>query len=202
MSGNTMPARFQSVERGMIAAVATTLECLAPPEPRPEPANLAGSIEARPGIDVETYLGLYRHVGADHLWFSRLYMSRDELAAILASPRTEVYAYRVGARDEGILELDFAEAGACEIKYFGVARSLQGTGAARRLMNFALSRAFAAEGVRRVWLHTNTIDHPRALDFYRRTGFRPIGQEIEITPDPRLNGALPRDSAPHVPIFE
>ncbi|SDO50246.1 Acetyltransferase (GNAT) family protein [Aureimonas jatrophae] len=186
----------------MIAAVATTLECRTRPAPRPEPLDLAGSVERRPGIDVDAYLRLYRHVGADHLWFSRLYMSREELAAILASPLTEVHAYRLDDRDEGILELDFTQDGACEIKYFGVARDLQGTGAARRLMNVALDRAFAHEGVRRVWLHTNTIDHPRALDFYRRTGFQPVAQEIEIAPDPRLNGALPRETAPHVPIFE
>lgn len=202
MSDQPEPPRFQPIGRGMIAAVATSLECLARPQPRPEPPGLAGSVERRPGIDAESYLDLYRHVGTAHLWFSRLYMPVSELEAILRSPTTEVYAYRVADRDEGILELDFAQPDSCEVKYFGVAPALQGTGAARRLMNAALERAFGERRVQRVWLHTNTIDHPRALDFYRRSGFVPFAQEIEVAPDPRLNGALPRDSAPQVPIFE
>ncbi|MEX0368657.1 MAG: GNAT family N-acetyltransferase, partial [Ruegeria sp.] len=44
-------------------------------------------------------------------------------------------------------------------------------------------------------------DHPRALDFYRRSGFTPVRQEVEVMADPRLNGVLPKDAAPHVPLF-
>ena len=68
-------------------------------------------------------------------------------------------------------------------------------------MNHAIEIAFSRP-VQRLWLHTNTIDHPRALAFYQRSGFVPIAQSLEIADDPRLNGALPRDCAPHVPIFD
>ncbi|WP_062209011.1 N-acetyltransferase [Aureimonas sp. AU12] len=193
--------RFTTIPRGKISAIATTLEMRTMPVLRAEPASLMGEVVDLGRVRPPEYLDLYRRVGADHLWFSRLYMDEAALAAILDAPGTQVHAYRAGGRDEGILELDFSDPGACEIKYFGVTAAMQGTGAARRLMNHAIGTAFG-RGVERLWLHTNTIDHPKALDFYRRTGFTPIGQEIEIADDPRLRGVLPRDAAPQVPIFE
>lgn len=193
--------RFNEIERGKIAAIATSLELRERPPLRPAPADLPGRIVAWPAPEREAYLALYRKVGAPHLWFSRLYIESAELNALLAHPGTAIFSWRVEGVDEGLLELDFSEPDSGEIKYFGLTERHQGTGAARALMNHAIETAFARP-IRRLWLHTNTIDHPRALAFYRRTGFRPIGQSLEIADDPRLNGALPRDAAPHVPIFE
>ncbi len=102
-------------------------------------------------------------------------MSQAELDAVLQNPATAIFSWRVAGEDEGLLELDFSEPESCEIKYFGVSESQQGTGAARALMNHAIETAFA-RSVQRLWLHTNTIDHPRALAFYQRSGFVPIGQ--------------------------
>ena len=55
--------------------------------------------------------------------------------------------------------------------------------------------------VARVWVHTCTLDHPRALDFYRKAGFTAISRTIETFADPRLTGALPADSAPQIPLL-
>ena len=180
--------RFHEIGRGKIAAIATSLEMRERAAPRPVPAGVPGALQAWPQPDAERYLALFRKVGAPHLWFSRLYMSPAELDASLASPATAIFSWRVDGVDEGLLELDFAEGEACEIKYFGVTAALQGTGAARALMNHAIETAFARP-IQRLWLHTNTIDHPKAMDFYRRSGFRPIGQSLELADDPRLNGA-------------
>jgi hypothetical protein len=56
--------------------------------------------------------------------------------------------------------------------------------------------------VSRVWVHTCTSDHPAALAFYQRSGFRPVRRQIEIADDPRLDGSAPRGAAKHVPIIE
>ena len=57
------------------------------------------------------------------------------------------------------------------------------------------------DGVRRVQVHTCTLDHPAALGAYRRAGFVPIKRSIERFPDPRLLGILPKDCAPQVPLL-
>ncbi|WP_294644143.1 N-acetyltransferase [uncultured Aureimonas sp.] len=194
--------RFTPIGRGKIAAIATTLEMRAPAPPRPVPAGLDGEVVSLSGIPADDYLDLFRRVGQDYLWLTRLFMARETLEAQLASPQCQVFGERVGGRLEGLLEFDWSGGGGdCEIKYFGVTTARQATGAARRLMNHAIAHAFAS-GATRLWLHTNTMDHPRALAFYARSGFIAVGQEVEINDDPRLAGLLPRDAAPHVPIFE
>ena len=85
--------------------------------------------------DLDWFRDLYRRVGEEWLWFSRLRMSDAELAAIIHAPRVEVYALVHDGGDEGLLELDFREAGQCELVYFGVTEKLIGSGAGRFLMN-------------------------------------------------------------------
>ena len=152
-----------------------------------------------PGLD--WFRDLYRRVGEEWLWFSRLQMSDADLAAIIHSPLVEVYALVQDGRDEGLLELDFREAGHCELSFFGVTAKLIGSGAGRWLMNRALELMWSRP-VARVWVHTCTLDHPAAVAFYQRSGFCPFRRQVEIVDDPRLDGTVRRDAARHVPIIE
>jgi GNAT superfamily N-acetyltransferase len=128
-------------------------------------------------------------------------MPDAELTAIIHSPLVEVYALEHEGRDEGLLELDFRDAGQCELAFFGVTAKLIGSGAGRWLMNRALELAWSRP-VGRVWVHTCTFDHPAALAFYQRSGFRPFRRQVEVADDPRLDRTAPRDVARHVPIIE
>ena len=67
-------------------------------------------------------------------------------------------------------------------------------------MNAGLSIAWSRP-IRRFWVHTCTLDHPAALAFYQRSGFRPFRRTIEIEDDPRTSGILPRTAAPHAPYL-
>jgi len=189
------------VAAGKVAAVVTSLEMFARPQLRPAPAKLHLSLRhvERPGL--EWFRQLFRRVGEDWLWFSRLAMADAALTAVIHDPRVEVSVLMAGAEEAGLLELDFRIPNECEISFFGVTATFIGTGAARWLMNQALERAWVRP-VRRVWIHTCTFDHPAALLFYMRTGFQPFARQIEIVDDPRLTGILPCTAAPHVPIIE
>lgn len=192
---------FHDVPLGKVAAVVTHLEMRA----RPDLAAVAlpEGIEIRrvEAPDLAWYRDLFVRVGGqDWLWFSRLRLTAEALRATLAHPGTEVFAVEVGGRAEGLLELDFARAGECELAYFGLTSKLIGKGVGRALMTFATERAFARD-ITRFHVHTCTLDSPQALGFYRRAGFVPIRQQIEIAPDPRLTGDLPADAGAHVPVF-
>jgi hypothetical protein len=65
-------------------------------------------------------------------------------------------------------------------------------------MQEAIGRAWE-QPIERLWVHTCTLDHPRALGFYMRSGFRPYKRAVEIAEDPRLKGYVPLSAAPHIP---
>ena len=195
-----LPDGYSDVPAGKIAAVVTHLEMTARPAPRPDPAG-AWSLRRVETPPLDWFRDLYRRVGDEWLWFSRIRMPDAELSAIIHSPLVEVYALQHEGRDEGLLDLDFREAGQCEIVYFGVTAKLVGSGAGRWLMNRAQEIAWSRP-IARLWLHTCTHDHPQAVAFYLRSGFRAFLRQIEVEDDPRLNGSAPRDAAKHVPIIE
>lgn len=200
--GPVLPAGYSRVPPRHIAAVVTYLEMRRPPDPHGSPRLPAGFDLlplARPTPD--RYRTLFRIVGEDWLWFSRIVMPDDALRSIIDDPRVQIFALRHGDQDAGILELDFRAPGACELAFFGLANSAIGKGIGNALMHEALARAWSWP-IERFWLHTCTFDHPAALGFYRRFGFTPYAFEVEVQVDPRLTGALPRHCAPHVPLLD
>jgi GNAT superfamily N-acetyltransferase len=190
------------VPRGKMATAVTHLQMLSRPALRPDPPGTDGlALDPIARRDVERYLSIYRTLGERWMWFSRLVMPREELASIMADPLTEAFAVTRGGSDCGLLELDWREAGACEIAFFGLYEEQTGGGAGRWLMNRALEKAWGRPGVARVWVHTCTFDDPRAVPFYRRSGFTPFLTTLEVCDDPRLDGRMRPDAAPHVPMI-
>lgn len=186
---------------GKIAAVVTSLEMFAQPPERPDPPGTEGfSLDRIEGRDIARYLDIYRRLGERWMWFSRLVKPRAELAAILSDPAVELYAARFEGSDVGLLELDFRAAGEGELAFFGLDEPVVGKGAGRWLMNRALALAWA-KPISRFWVHTCTIDHPGAITFYQRSGFKVFKRGIEIDDDPRLKGQMPADAVPHHPVI-
>jgi len=196
----TLPDGYSDIPAGKIAAVVTHLEMTARPALRRDPAG-AWTLRRVEMPPLDWFRDLYRRVGEEWLWISKIRMPDAELAAIIQSPLMEIYALAHEGRDEGLLELDFREPGQCEFVSFGLTEKLVGIGAGRWLMNRALGLAWSRP-VTRVWLHTCTFDHPAALAFYQRSGFRPFRRQVEVVTDPRLDGTVPRDVARHVPVIE
>lgn len=183
-----------------VATIVTTLEMTKRPPLRPTPASRLRLVAWKQPTATR-YRALFRRVGTPWLWFSRLAMEDDALLAIIHDPGVEVYAVTDAAGIEvGMLELDFRHAGSCELSYFGLVPELAGQGHGRWLMSEALSRAWRG-GITRVWVHTCTLDHPSALNFYRAQGFAAVRRTVETFADPRLAGILPADAAPHVPLL-
>jgi len=195
-----LPDGYVDLPLGKIAAIQTFLEMRERPAPRRDPPGITARVRrvTAPGID--WYLALFHRVGDAYLWFARLAMERDELRKILADPKEEVYVVEQDGSEEGLLELDFRTPGECELTYFGLTAKLVGTGVGRFAMNRAIDAAWSRP-ISRFWVHTCTLDHPSALDFYRRSGFAPYARKVEIASDPRLVALVPRDAAPHVPMI-
>lgn len=188
------------IKPGELAAVVTSLEMRARPAPRPVPDSPLGLARWQ-SHSPDKYRTLFRRVGAPWLWFSRLAMADEQLSAILDDPGVAMWAVvdRQGV-EVGMLELDFREAGQCELSFLGLVPELAGQGHGGWLMTQALALAWRAD-VARVWVHTCSLDHPSALGFYMRWGFAPFARAVETFPDPRILGLLPQDCAPQIPLI-
>jgi len=191
---------YEPLPDGRLAAVVTFLEMREPPAAVAVPDSPLG-LRRLQRPDLETYRRLFRRVGSRWLWYSRLAMSDEALAAIVHDPGVELFAVADEAGGEaGMLELDLRREGECELAFLGLVPELAGKGHGRWLLAEALRLAWR-EGVNRVHVHTCTLDHPAALGAYRRAGFTPCRRAVEHFPDPRLAGILPTDCAPQVPLL-
>lgn len=190
---------YEPVEANQLAAVVTFLEMRERPQiDEPLSALRLRRIE-HPAV--ERYRELFRLIGSPWLWFSRLVMADEQLAAIIRHPNVELYVVHDQAgRDAGMLELDFREPGECELAFLGLVPELSGRGHGGWLLAEAVRMAWR-EDISRVRVHTCTLDHPAALPAYRRAGFIPYKRAIERFPDPRRLGILPKDCAPHIPLL-
>lgn len=189
---------YESIEPNQLAAVVTFLEMREPPQTESPPSTLRLRRIQQPKVN--HYRELFRLVGAPWLWFSRLIMADEQLAAIIQNPQVELFVVEDQQRQVGMLELDFREPGECELAFLGLVPKLSGRGHGRWLLAETLRLAWR-EGVIRVHVHTCTLDHPAALAAYRRAGFVPYKRAIERFPDPRLLGILAQDCAPHIPLL-
>ena len=162
----------------------TYLEMTDRPELRRADLPQGFAIDREPRIDLGLYRELYRLVGDPWLWFERKKLDDDELRAVVHDPRVELLVLREGGAGVGLAELDLRSPPDVELVYFGVAPRLIGRGVGRAFFDAVLEAAWAP-GIERFWLHTCTLDHPRALPFYLDAGFEPYRTERQTVVDPR-----------------
>ena len=192
---------YHPLPPGKLANVVTFLEATEPQPLRGRPLPPGTALVPADRDDLAAYRAVYGAVGRDLLWFSRLFLPDDELARILADPGYEPWVLLQDGVPAGMLDLDFREPGQCELAFFGLVPEAVGTGLGAALMDTAIERAWARP-IERFWVHTCTFDHPAALGFYRRSGFRPFKVMVEVHDDPRLTGHLSRDASPNAPLIE
>ena len=126
------------------------------------------------------YRDLYDRVGRPWLWYERRLLSDAALQTLLDQPDHELHV----ARHDGEL-VGYFELGGDELVFFGLTLDYIGRRIGPWLLDRAVERIFA-RGVERIDLNTNTLDHPKALDTYRKAGFRPVRSEGKELRDPRV----------------
>jgi GNAT superfamily N-acetyltransferase len=127
---------------------------------------------ARERLSLTEYLTLYRNVGEPLRWDQRLRMPEAELGALLDGGLLSIYVLR-NLQDHalGFCEFDLSAFPEIELKNFGLIPAAQGGGLGPWLLTMALREVWRS-GPKRIWLHTDSWDHPAAIRVYERAGFR------------------------------
>ena len=159
----------------------------AAPAPGPPRADLAILQAVRPTASFYRYL--YDTVGAPWLWWERRRLDDSSLRAIVQNPQVEIYVLYAGGVPAGYAELDRRAVPEIELAYFGIMPEYIGQGLGPYLLGWIVDRAWGYRP-RRLWLHTCTLDHPKAIVTYRRAGFQEYRTEVRIIDDPRAAGLL------------
>ncbi|HEX2036217.1 MAG TPA: GNAT family N-acetyltransferase [Chloroflexota bacterium] len=126
---------------------------------------------------------LYTAVGGDWWWTDRLAWTYERWLAYLDRPALQTWVGYVSGTPAGYFELERQEGAGpgagpeVEIASFGLLPRFIGRGLGGALLTAAVERAWAiggdpGAGVRRVWVHTCSLDGPHALANYRARGFR------------------------------
>jgi ribosomal protein S18 acetylase RimI-like enzyme len=143
------------------------------------PPDIAVDIAQERTPTASLYLDLYDRVGRDWLWYERRLLGEEKLAALLNRPGHELHIARHDSALVGYFEL-YAD----EIVFFGLVPHYIGRRIGPWLLDRAIERGFT-RGAQELVLNTNTVDHPRALDTYRKAGFRVVSREQKELQDPR-----------------
>ncbi|WP_282609359.1 GNAT family acetyltransferase [Pelagibius sp. Alg239-R121] len=136
------------------------------------------------------YRFLYDTIGEPCLWWERRSMDDETLSEIIHDSKVEIYVLYVDGAPAGYAELDRRLGNDIELAYFGLMPDFIGQGLGSYLLTSAIDIAWSYSPDR-LHLHTNTLDHPRALPVYQRCGFKPYKQEKTLIDDPRLTGRFP-----------
>jgi ribosomal protein S18 acetylase RimI-like enzyme len=99
-------------------------------------------------------------------------MPDAELAMLLEGGSINIYVLRNGQEQAiGFCEFDRHGFPEIELKNFGLTPEAQGRGFGPWLLSVALLEEWKTSPTR-IWLHTDTWDHPAAIRLYERAGFR------------------------------
>ena len=166
-----------------IETTVTFLEMRARPERRAQaPLKPRATLMRAEAPPVHFYRDLYELVGKPWIWVNRRRMNDHDIAAAIHDPGVRIYVLYADGSPAGFAEFDMRKPHDIELTYFGLAPDFIGRGLGGFFLEQALSIAWD-KAPRRVHVQTCTLDHPRALGLYQRSGFTPFRQEqAYVTP--------------------
>lgn len=147
----------------------------APEMPAIAPPADARALHTR-DLSPTSYRNLYNGVGAPWLWYERSALSDHALSKLIRDPAVTIYTFHQGDKLVGYTEMRRQTSAEVQVLYFGLLPGFIGQGLGRYFLDWSVREAFS-EQIDRLWVHTCSLDHPRALDSYKRVGFMPYRRE-------------------------
>ena len=119
----------------------------------------------------------YKQVGKKHRWIDRLSWTDEKWINFISNKNLETYVISESEDLIGFFELLYnPELKETEISYFGLLEKYIGKGIGGYALSEAIKKSFK-KNIKRVWLHTCTLDHPNALKNYIARGMKVFRKE-------------------------
>ena len=114
----------------------------------------------------------YKNIGKNHKWIDRLVWSEEKWIKYLSNEKVKTYVLKYKNDLVGFFELiihrDDLEV---EIAYFGLLEEYQNKKLGSYLLSEAIKKSFEFN-IKRIWLHTCSLDHKNALNNYISRGMK------------------------------
>ena len=136
-----------------------------------KPSN-AYSLSITDTIDFQLNKFFYKKIGKNHKWIDRLAWSEEKWIKYLSDNKVKTYVLKHKNNLVGFFELIFhKDEKEVEIAYFGILEEYQNKKLGSYLLSEAIKKCFEFE-IKRVWLHTCSLDHKHALNNYISRGMK------------------------------
>ena len=121
----------------------------------------------------------YKNIGKNHKWVDRLAWSEEKWINYVSSKNVNTYVLKHNDDLVGFFELIIhQENKEIEIAYFGVLEEYQNNKLGSYLLSEAIKESLYKKSIKRVWLHTCSLDHKNALNNYLARGMKIFKTEI------------------------
>ena len=112
----------------------------------------------------------YKQIGKKHHWIDRLVWQDKDWIKYVSNENLKTYILKEDEELVGFFELIFNK-NECEIAYFGILEEYIGKSLGGYLLSEAIKIAFKKK-VKRIWVHTCSLDHQNAFLNYQARGMK------------------------------
>ena len=120
----------------------------------------------------------YKNIGKKHRWTDRLVWTDSDWIKYSSDQKVETFILKVKNDLAGYFELIFhSDLKEIEIAYFGLLEEYHNKKLGGYLLSTAIKKSFEKKDIKRVWVHTCTLDHKNALKNYLARGMKIYNKE-------------------------
>jgi GNAT superfamily N-acetyltransferase len=128
--------------------------------------------------DSPLVVGLQVRIGAPYGWKCASRTGEEWIAWFAHYPDRMFWLLSFDGEPAGLVAYDLHAGNEVEIETFGLVPEFIGRGLGGYALTLGIQRAWdLTPAVERIWLHTSSVDHSRALPNYHRRGFRTFKTE-------------------------
>ena len=131
--------------------------------------------KTKPDFQINKFF--YKQIGKKYRWTDRLIWTDLQWSNYVSNKNLETYVIKNGDDLVGYFELiHHPEKNETELAYLGLFEDYFGKGVGGYALTIAIEKSFEKK-IKRMWVHTCTLDHPNAIKNYLARGMKDFKEE-------------------------